>query len=69
MQDTQYSLIVGDAARERGRISSSDVQLLRDFGTQFACNADHDGDLLLLGPCGRAVERFDVWTSEWRSES
>ncbi len=69
MQEAQFSLIVGDATQERGRISSSDVQLLRDFGMQFACHGDPENDLLLLGPCGSAVERFDVWTREWRSES
>ncbi len=67
-EELQYSLIVGQAAQDQGRIWSSDAQLLREFGTQYADNADHAGDLVLLAPCGRAMERFDIWTRQWRGE-
>ncbi|MFG5383235.1 hypothetical protein [Yoonia sp. R2-816] len=67
-EEQQYSLIVGQAAQDQGRIWSSDAQLLREFGTQYADNADHAGDLVLLAPCGRAMERFDIWTRQWRDE-
>lgn len=65
--NTHYSLVIGEPAHEHGRITSSNAQLLRDFGAYFARGSTQDSDLTLLGPNGDTVARFDIWTDGWRS--
>lgn len=67
-EEPQYSLIVGQPSLDRGRIWSSDAQLLRDFGAQYSEKMNHGGDLVLLAPCGRKMERFDIWTRQWQHD-
>ncbi|MFQ6547358.1 hypothetical protein AADZ90_005330 [Aestuariibius sp. 2305UL40-4] len=69
MQDAQYSLVLEGPSEKRDYLFSADADLLREIGMRCANDLEVYDDLILVSPCGRELDRFDIWTSQWQGEA